>query len=346
MVRGIQLILGTSKRAITERAEEMGNEDDSMPLAEVTGAAQSQASTSATPAESLNDLTTASNLEVPSRTQDPSEIRTTEPFADPSTETRVATSQTIFRQTAPLLTRPEVWAAKIRLNLDRITWTILFLFVGIPIYYSIGYAMPAQITFNILAYLAAVSLPTSWKRILHPVLVSSAITVLGLYILGAMRGQSLDSTLADYSTGTTYLKLWHDESNLPAPGAADILKSVLDVSIVAFALPMFQYRKELQRHFSAIVIPNVAISIASLFGYPAICYAIGISPKRSLSFAARSLTLALATPSVSNLGGDANTVAALAIMSGILGSLIGQKILNWLRIPEGKFYYFHRKLEY
>lgn len=57
----------------------------------------------------------------------------------------------------------------------------------------------------------------------------------------------------------------------------------------------------------------------------------------SLAFAARSLTLALATPAAANLGGDANTVAAIAIMSGILGVLIGQRMLGLLRIPEGKF---------
>jgi putative effector of murein hydrolase len=103
---------------------------------------------------------------------------------------------------------------------------------------------------------------------------------------------------------------------------------------------MFSYRQELKRHFFAIVIPNVTISIGSLFGYPALCYAIGISSKRSLAFAGRSLTLALATPATKNLGGDVNTNAALAIMSGILGVLVGQRILELLKIPEGQLLCF------
>jgi putative effector of murein hydrolase len=98
---------------------------------------------------------------------------------------------------------------------------------------------------------------------------------------------------------------------------------------------MYNYRLELKRHFFAIVAPNVVISVGSLFGYPALCYAIGISSKRSLAFAARSLTLALATPAIKNVHGDLNTVAALAIMSGILGVLIGPRMMKWLRIPEG-----------
>lgn len=75
--------------------------------------------------------------------------------------------------------------------------------------------------------------------------------------------------------------------------------------------------------------------MASLFGYPALCYAVGISSQRSLSFATRSLTLALATPSTMNLGGDLDLVAVLCIMSGILGVLIGPTMLRWLKIPEG-----------
>ena len=196
--------------------------------------------------------------------------------------------------------------------------------------------MPVQLTFNVLAYLAALALPAHWRQFLHPVLVSSAITVLGIWVMGLVRGDDLDDVLGEYRTGTNYLKLWHENKHLKAPGAGDIFGSVLDASIVALALPMFQYRKELRAHFFAIVIPNVAISIGSLFGYPALCYAIGISSKRSLAFAARSLTLALAIPAVNNLGGDSNTVAALAIMSGIFGVLIGQRMLKWLNIPDGE----------
>jgi putative effector of murein hydrolase len=247
------------------------------------------------------------------------------------------TRQTQAFQTPLPLTRPQRWAAFINLNFDRLTYFVLFLFIGLPIYYSTGYAMPAQLAFNILAYFTALALPGRWRQFLHPVLVSSGITILGIWILGLIRGDSLATTLSDYKTGTTYLSLWHGYPHLPLPGAGDILISALDASIVSLALPMFAYRSELKRHFFAIVIPNITISVGSLFGYPALCYAIGISSTRSLAFAGRSLTLALATPVVRNLGGDVNTVSALAIMSGILGALIGKRVLDWMRIPEGQF---------
>ena len=336
LVRGLQFLLGSSKRAVTERAEEMGNEDDTIPLADTSTSRQDSAANStsnlALPGQA-EDL--ADNLIAPQRTQDPSLIRGT--GGPPETDASLQEPLRRYVLQIPLpFTRSQRWAAFINANFDRITYALLFLFVGLPIYYTTGYAMPAHLTMNVLAYFAALALPAQWRQFLHPVLISSLITVLGLWMLGLIHGNSLDNVLHSYKTGSSYLKLLHGIKH-PTPGAGDVFSSVLDASIVALALPMYNYRHELQRHFFAIVIPNVVISIGSLFGYPALCYAIGISAKRSLAFAARSLTLALATPAVSNLGGDLNTVAAIAIMSGIMGVLTGSKLLAWLRIPEGEY---------
>lgn len=240
-------------------------------------------------------------------------------------------------QTPLPLTRPQRWAYLINSNFDRLTYLAIFLFVGLPIYYTTGYAMPAQLTLNILAYFAALSLPATWRKFLHPVLVSAGITIIGIWILGLVRGDSLATSIHAYRTHTTYLSLWSGSgTTLPLPGAGDILVSVLDAGIVALALPMFSYRLELKRHFIAIILPNISVSIASLFAYPPLCYAIGISVSRSLAFPVRSLTLAFAAPAAANLGGDANTAGALAICSGILGALVGPQFLNWLGIPDGE----------
>jgi putative effector of murein hydrolase len=222
-------------------------------------------------------------------------------------------------------------------RLDLALYLVIFFFIGVPLYYITGYAMPVHLSLNILCYFLAMSIPPAWRQYLHPVLVSSALTVLGAWALAAARGDSLDASLRSYKTGSKYLQLWrwHD-GPLTLPGAGDVFGSVLDASIVALALPMYQYRRELNQHFLAIIIPNILISIASLFSYPYICYAVGIGGERSLAFAARSLTLALATPATENLGGDVHTVAALAIMSGIMGVLVGQKMLALLKIPEGR----------
>ncbi|KAK0118718.1 hypothetical protein ONS95_007606 [Cadophora gregata] len=338
-VRFLQLLLGSSKRAITARAEEMGDETDEIPLTDITPVRNNSQVTilmngTSTPRsmdESTNDLI------APQRAQDPSLIRGTGGPPEENNTPPASTRPNPMLQTPSPLTRPQRWAAFINSNIDRLTYLILFLFVGLPIYYGTGYAMPAQLTLTTIAYFTALALPPNWKRVFHPVLVSATITVLGVYILGVIKGDNLPTSLHSFRTGTRYLDLWHGKRNLRAPGAGDVLVSILDAGIVALALPMFAYRQELKRHFFAIVIPNVSVSIGSLFGYPAVCYAIGISAERSLAFAARSLTLALATPAVENLKGDVNTIAALAIMSGILGALVGTQMLDWMQIPEDDY---------
>lgn len=319
LVRGLQILLGSSKRAIIERAEEMGAENDAIPLA-----------------VSSNTNFPSTDSVSPIQEQEPAVVRDSrDPRDSPETESPPPepVSNTIAVEQEPLpLTRAQIWAAFINRNLDILTYSVIFLFIGIPVYYATGYAMPVQLTFNVLAYFAAQSLPVRWKQFLHPVLLSSGITIIGIWILGLIRGNNLNEVLGAYRTNTKYIAYWDGERNLPLPGAGDIFNSVLDASIVSLALPMFQYRHELKTHFVPITIPSVVLAIASLFGYPPLCYSIGISPPISLSFSVRSLTLALATPAASNLGGNTNAAAALAIMSGIFGVLIGHRLLSLLKI--------------
>jgi hypothetical protein len=91
-----------------------------------------------------------------------------------------------------------------------------------------------------------------WRRFLHPALVASVITIAGIYILTACHGQDFIDGLHEYRTRTNYLQLFSGKSGLPKPGAGDFLSSVLDVSIVALAMPMYQYRAELKRSVSPL----------------------------------------------------------------------------------------------
>ncbi|KAK7966689.1 Plastidal glycolate/glycerate translocator-like protein [Apiospora aurea] len=326
MTRGLQLAVGSSKRAITERAEEMGHETDEIPMTTTTPAGGRTPDTDSEPPHSPR----------------PSQVHLADAAPPPlpeSAEAAGTSTPTIppdLPAQAPLpLPRAKQWAVIIAANLDVVTYLLLFVLVGIPVYYSTGYAMPIQLTFSILTYFGSLALPPTWRQFLHPVLVSALFTVLGIWVIGLTIGRDLDSTLREYKVGANYARVWNGSHQLP--GAGDMFSTVLDASIIALALPMYQYRRELKQHFLAIVIPNVVVSVASLFAYPWICFAIGITAERSLAFASRSLTLALAIPATANLGGDANTGAAVAIMSGIVGVLIGQRFLALLKIPEDDY---------
>lgn len=334
MTRWLQVLEGPSKRDQTDRVEEPGGGHDQIPLTEAQGPENLPPSGITTAATSTAALST---IQQPPRSQDPSLFRPQDAFQsfDNMDHSRTGYQSSHLPQSPLSPLRSRRWAAFLTKNLDWMTYLFLFL-IGTSIYYAKGYAMPLHLTTTILSYYVALQPPPRWRQYLHPVLTSALLTVLVAWAFAATKSQSLQSALAEYRTGIKYLQLWHGTKTNRLPGAGDVLGSVLDASIVSLALPMYQHRRELKQHFVAIVVPSVVLSIGSLFSYPILCFAVGVSAERSLAFAARSLTLALATPATENLGGDTNTVAAVAIMSGIIGALLGQRMLAMLKIPEGK----------
>ncbi|KDN67065.1 hypothetical protein CSUB01_10874 [Colletotrichum sublineola] len=341
LTRGLQLLLGSSKRALTERAEEMGNETDDIPLAETpprTDSVPGSRTISAAPSSlSLSTLAPPPLSLNASHNFLPAASSPTRALGAESEGVETPQNPPLPPQVPVPMPRAQLWAAWICGHLNWVIYASLFTFVGLPLYYVTGYAMPLHLSLILLLYFAAMSIPAHWRQYLHPVLVSSMFSVLGIWALAAVKGEGLPDTLRSFRTGANYSYLWLHTSSGRSPGAGDILSTVLDASIVSLALPMYQYRRELKQNFAAIVLPNVAMAVGCLFSYPKICHAIGISAERSLAFASRSLTLALAIPATQNLGGDLNTVAAVAIMSGIVGVLVGQRMLAWLRIPEDDY---------
>ncbi|KAI1636046.1 LrgB-like family-domain-containing protein [Biscogniauxia mediterranea] len=282
LTRGLQLVLGSSKKGLTARAEELGSETDEIPMT--------------TPSTGTQTPSETPNLAPPPPVQDSS---TPSPLVH---ERRPSQQQHHPRANDSSPPSPRGGGD------------------------SPSPPPPATPHGDAVAH----------SRLPLPAQAPLALcAVLGLWVLGllARPSEPLDATLRAYRTGARYTSLWAGR-----PGAGDVFSSVLDASIVALALPMYQYRRELSAHFAAIVVPSVLMSVGSLFAYPWVCAAAcGIGARRSLAFAVRSLTLALAAPAAANLGGDANTAAALAIMSGIVGVLVGNRMLRWMGIPEDDY---------
>ncbi|KAI5863787.1 LrgB-like family-domain-containing protein [Durotheca rogersii] len=340
LTRGLQLVLGSSKRAVAERAEELHpGSADAIPLAAAAPPppADGSASGSATAVDD-DDAPSSDDARVV-RPPPASRGRGAASDAGRGDDDPARAAAELPPQAPVPPARATRWAARMAAHLDAAPYAAALVLAGLPAYYGAGYAMPLHASVNVLAYAGAAALPAAWQRVLHPVLVASLATVLALWALGLARGQPLAATLAAYKTGAGYQELWGGRRGRDAalPGAADLFASVLDASIVSFALPVYRYRRELRRHLLPILVPNVAISVGSLFAYPWVCRAVGIAARRGLAFAARSLTLALAVPAATNLGGDVNTAAALAIMSGIVGVLVGRRMLAWLKIPEDDY---------
>lgn len=239
----------------------------------------------------------------------------------------------------PSTEKKRQWRALLLKNIDRLTWFSLFLVIGLPVYYATRYTMPIFLCINILCFQGANAVPPKIKRIAHPVLVCALFTILLIWGFAVSGGLTLFSGLDLYKTGNSYMEYLRGAPGLPRPGAGDILASLLDASIVSLAMPMYQYRRELRHYFASIFLPVVFLTIPSLFGYPPLCFSLGISATISLAVAPRSVTLALAQLSTENLGGNTSAISVIAVVSGISGPIFGPTILRMLRIPESKSWY-------
>lgn len=224
-----------------------------------------------------------------------------------------------------LANRSKEIAALVASNFDYIAYWTLFI-IGFGVYLGTGYTMPVQIAVLTLAFRYALLVPAKYKLFLHPIMVCAGFTILVIYILSLIYGETLDESLHKFKTGRNYLTLFTKTGVLP--GAGDVISTLLDTSIVVLAIPMYNYRSDLKNNFVLLTVPCVFASLASFFVYPPLCYAIGISQTRSLAFVARSVTLALALPVVNTLQGSDTLVAVVAILSGILGVLFGSVLLG------------------
>lgn len=235
-----------------------------------------------------------------------------------------------------LANRSKRIAAIVTSNFDFIVYWVMFV-VGLGIYFGIGYTMVVQLAIVTLTFKYALLVPQKYKIFLHPILVCAGFSILVIYILALIYGESLNVSLHGFKTGRNYLTLFTKTDVLP--GAGDVISTLLDTSIVVLAIPMYNYRSDLKKNFFPLTIPSVMAALGSFFIYPPLCYAVGISNTRSLAFVARSVTLALAIPVVDALQGADTLVAVVAILSGILGVLVGNFVLGkrCLRVREDDY---------
>lgn len=220
-------------------------------------------------------------------------------------------------------------------------WAVygLIFIAGVPVYFAANYNLLLHLSISVLLFKLALLIPARWKKIFHPILVSFPFMLLLIYIFAVIKRDGFLDTIRLYKTGRTYLYLFNRARSPTAhwPGAGDFLSACMDISIVSLALPMFNYRQDLRKHYLVFIPPIIACTCLSFFAYPPICHAVSIAPLRSLGFVGRSVTLALGTPLVKSLSGSVPLMAVSTILSGILGVLCGDYMLKWLRVKEDDY---------
>ena len=226
-----------------------------------------------------------------------------------------------------------------------LSWTLTLL-AGVPIRYTTGNPTVLTTTFLFAIWFTTLALQSSikttsrlpsWLRtllsgLINPVLWTSVSLIAYAFTESALTSAPFPIVLDTLQSRTTLSDLVID-SSLPVPAAGDFALSLLNAGLVAWGLKLYEYRAQLLSRAgltvfsvsSLVALTNVALG-------PVLAKALGLAPAtRDLAFAARSVTLALGSPVMGMLGGDAGLNAVMVVASGIIFQMgLGLGVGRWM----------------
>ncbi|EGG07738.1 uncharacterized protein MELLADRAFT_52361 [Melampsora larici-populina 98AG31] len=220
---------------------------------------------------------------------------------------------------------------------DPIVYLIIFI-IGIPVFFSPGgsnRSLPLFLSTVVLSWLLSRRVvPTTWQMILHPILVTSAISVLAIFIFGSIKGMQIQEVLGHYSTGSTYLVLFRKDKGYTGqpPGCGDVMSSILNAGIICLAFPLFRYRQDLYCNFVRIVIVIIPNCVISLFLWPFLANKMGMNGDHSITFAGRFMSTPFGIEFIKATGGDQSLVVVLICFTGIIAVIIRDQAFRLLRV--------------
>ncbi|CAI8800520.1 MULTISPECIES: LrgB family protein [Pseudomonas] len=108
------------------------------------------------------------------------------------------------------------------------------------------------------------------------------------------------------------------------------LMTVLGPVTVAFAVPIWQQRALLARHWPALTLGMLMGSAASIGSSWGLAHLLALDSSVSLSLVPRSITTPFAMPLAKDLGGVPELTAVFVMFTGVLGAMLGGVLLKYL----------------
>ncbi|KND01780.1 uncharacterized protein SPPG_03572 [Spizellomyces punctatus DAOM BR117] len=188
---------------------------------------------------------------------------------------------------------------------------------------------PVHLCITVLAYFVGLALPPKLKMVLHPLLVCGGLTILGVWCVGGMKGQSLNDAIGTYSRSIKAQKLLTalaSHKPFPTPGAGDVLYSLLDAAVVALAIRMYKERVMMRQQIVPIMTVISTVSIFSLVFHVWLSRSIGMDRENSLGMSCRFVTTPLSLQIFSSVLQEANASlgVVMVIVSGMVGDVVGK----------------------
>ncbi len=115
---------------------------------------------------------------------------------------------------------------------------------------------------------------------------------------------------------------------------AQFVHFLLGPATVALAIPLYRQFAAVRRSAIAILVSLVAGSLTAAGSAVAIAWAMGAARESVISLAPKSVTAPVAMAISQQLGGLPSLTAALVILTGISGAMLGPVLLNAMRIRD------------
>lgn len=107
---------------------------------------------------------------------------------------------------------------------------------------------------------------------------------------------------------------------------------LLGPATIAFAVPIYEHRGIVRRHWLALAFGVVAGMLVAMISARLLAEAFHFSNEVSRSLMARSVSTPFAVAVVSHTGGSADLVSLFTVMTGLVGMMVGDTVLALLRL--------------
>ncbi|WGF86816.1 LrgB family protein [Marinivivus vitaminiproducens] len=108
------------------------------------------------------------------------------------------------------------------------------------------------------------------------------------------------------------------------------LMTLLGPVTVAFAIPIYQQRTLIVRHWPVLLAGVIAGSGTSMLTAWALASALGVDGALRLSLLPRSMSTPFAMTVSDGIGGVPDLTAVFVVVTGVLGAALGEVLLHWL----------------
>ena len=161
------------------------------------------------------------------------------------------------------------------------------------------------LTFGVYFLSRYIQKKVGWA-LLNPILISIAFLILFLQLAGI--------SYETYEQSGAKIDFW------------------LKPAVVALGVPLYRQLSAIKRQIVPIIVSQILGCVTGIVSVVMIAKLLGASPSVILSLAPKSVTTPIAMEVTRTLGGIPSLTAAIVVIVGILGSVIGFKVLQFGRI--------------